>query len=223
MSSQLKTLLGVKAPSGKPAGSGTAAGSFKWAATPAETAAAEANALSLKAIMEQEVAVKQQAAVDGGQSRIKNQSWAAKASSSGLQYGNSGAGGPVAAGPRTAPAAGPAAFVPVPSPSTTEPNIAVSSNKGKAQSQQSQGQAQVQGKQKGTTFGGKEMSPEMADWCAAQLRRITGNPTADITLMQFCMSLNSGVEIREYLAEYLGSSVQVPNLMQAHAPQIIIF
>ena len=47
----------------------------------------------------------------------------------------------------------------------------------------------------------------MSEWCATQLKKINGSE--DITLMQFCMSLESPVEIREYLAEYLGSSAQV--------------
>lgn len=56
-------------------------------------------------------------------------------------------------------------------------------------------------------FGGKQMSREMADWCATQLKKLGG--MEDITLMHFCMTLNSGVEIRETLSQYLGSSPQV--------------
>eukprot|EP00981_Chlorochromonas_danica_P012792 scaffold5400_cov159-Ochromonas_danica.AAC.11 len=58
-------------------------------------------------------------------------------------------------------------------------------------------------------FGGKQMSKEMADWCANQLKKLGG--MEDITLMHFCMTLNSGVEIRETLSQYLGSSPQVTN------------
>ena len=58
-------------------------------------------------------------------------------------------------------------------------------------------------------FGGKLMSPDLAEWCSAQLKKINGSD--DLTLMQFCMSLKSSVEIREYLAQYLGSSPQVTN------------
>jgi hypothetical protein len=53
------------------------------------------------------------------------------------------------------------------------------------------------------------MGAEMREWCAACLRRLNGS--GDITLMQFCMSLQSAGEIREYLSEYLGSSAAVTN------------
>jgi hypothetical protein len=56
-------------------------------------------------------------------------------------------------------------------------------------------------------FGGKGMSEETAEWCSSQLRKINGN--GDLTLMQFCMTLQSAAEIREYLAAYLGSTPQV--------------
>jgi hypothetical protein len=56
-------------------------------------------------------------------------------------------------------------------------------------------------------FGGKQMSKEMSDWCSAQLKKINGSN--DLTLMEFCMSLKSPVDIREYFAQYLGSSPQV--------------
>lgn len=62
-------------------------------------------------------------------------------------------------------------------------------------------------KVKSNDFGGKGMSQEMAEWCSSSIKRINGSD--DITLLQFCMSLESGVEIREYLAAYLGSTPQV--------------
>jgi len=56
-------------------------------------------------------------------------------------------------------------------------------------------------------FGGSGMTSEMADWCQAQLKKITGSD--DMTLALFCMSCESNVEIREYMASYLGSTPQV--------------
>lgn len=57
------------------------------------------------------------------------------------------------------------------------------------------------------SFGGSAMSGDMADWCSVQLKKI--NNSDDLTLVEFCMSLGSAVEIREYLAAYLGSTPQV--------------
>jgi hypothetical protein len=59
----------------------------------------------------------------------------------------------------------------------------------------------------GNDFGGKTMSKDLAEWCMSCMRRINGSE--DITLLQFCMTLDSAVEIREYLAAYLGSTPQV--------------
>lgn len=56
-------------------------------------------------------------------------------------------------------------------------------------------------------FGGKKMSKELSDWCSVQLKAIKG--IEDISLMEFCMSLSSAVEIRETLASNLGSTPQV--------------
>lgn len=56
-------------------------------------------------------------------------------------------------------------------------------------------------------FGGKGMSPEFADWCRQNMTRLKGNE--DLTLLQFCLTLSSAGEIREYLATYLGSTPQV--------------
>ena len=81
----------------------------------------------------------------------------------------------------TAPASG-GPFTSTPSPGTSKP-------KGKSD------------------FGGQNMSVDMAEWCAQQLRKL--NNSDDLTLVQFCMSLDSPVEVREYLADYLGSTPQV--------------
>lgn len=209
MSNQLKSLLGVKNPShanNRPAAS---AQSFKWAAGSQEAAASEvsaASSLSLRDIMEQEVTVKQQtASQDSGAVRSKGLSWAAKAGTTGsagpVNYGSA----PVLAsapGPTTARSGPQPASVAAPLPVVAQASESSSAASAKAKVPPPQPQA----KQK-NSFGGKEMSAELAEWCSAQLRRINGSD--DITLMQFCMSLNSAVDIREYLSEYLGSSVQV--------------
>jgi hypothetical protein len=53
------------------------------------------------------------------------------------------------------------------------------------------------------------MSREFANWCATQLTKITGNK--DLTLVKFCLSVESTAEIREILAANLGSTPQVSN------------
>lgn len=47
----------------------------------------------------------------------------------------------------------------------------------------------------------------LAVWCAAEIKKLNGSD--DLTLIQFCYTLDSAVEIREYFAEYLGSTPQV--------------
>lgn len=51
------------------------------------------------------------------------------------------------------------------------------------------------------------MSRDFASWCSNQLLKINGSK--DLTLVKFCVSLESATEIREYLAAYLGSTPQV--------------
>lgn len=58
-------------------------------------------------------------------------------------------------------------------------------------------------------FGGVGMSPEMRTWCTQQMQRIRGSD--DITLLEFCMSLDSPLEIRTYLQQYLGAKTEVVN------------
>jgi len=65
--------------------------------------------------------------------------------------------------------------------------------------------AQSTEKKNSTELGG--MNSEMAEWCTQQLRRLANND--DLTLVQFCLTLESPVEVREYLAAYLGSTPQV--------------
>jgi hypothetical protein len=54
---------------------------------------------------------------------------------------------------------------------------------------------------------GHSLQPEFAEWCKLQLKKITNN--ADLTLVQFCVTLTSAVEIRETIAATLGSTPQV--------------
>lgn len=51
------------------------------------------------------------------------------------------------------------------------------------------------------------MSPAMVTWAGQQLRKMNGK--GDLTLLEFCMSLNDASEIRQYLAAYLGSTPEV--------------
>lgn len=182
MSVQLKSLLGVK-PAAAPANVSTGPA---WAAP----APASKIGSSLRDIMQEEEGG------DGAASPVKGAasnaprkpiSWAAKASSTGAV---------VAAAPAPAPvrvlAKPVAAPTPVAAPSKAAPARAAASSAQK------------------DTFGGKEMSKDMADWCAGQLKRLTGSE--DLTLAQFCYSLESAAEIRQYLSEYIGSSPSVSML-----------
>ena len=183
MSFQLKNLLGVKA---APTPAATSSGPA-WGSAPAPAAASKG---SLRDIMQEEETVEGIAPVKGGAASSnaprKPLSWAAKAGSSGFSTAPAPA---AAAAPRVAPR-------PVVSP-VVAPAPAASSVKKAAPS----------GNKEKSDFGGKEMSKEFADWCGVQLKKLNGSD--DITLMEFCMSLNSGVEVREYLSQYLGSSPAV--------------
>ena len=59
----------------------------------------------------------------------------------------------------------------------------------------------------GAALGGVVMSSEMRAWCKAEMKKITGSD--DLSLVEFCYSLESDAEIKEYLKMYLGSSEQV--------------
>lgn len=56
-------------------------------------------------------------------------------------------------------------------------------------------------------FGGSGMSDDLMRWCADEMLRLIGS--SDTTLMQFCMTLESAADIREYIREYMGSTPQV--------------
>jgi len=53
----------------------------------------------------------------------------------------------------------------------------------------------------------ENMTQEFSDWCSNQLLKIKGN--GDLTLVSFCLTIDSAAEIRETLAAYLGSTPQV--------------
>jgi len=56
-------------------------------------------------------------------------------------------------------------------------------------------------------FSDSGMSREFATWCTQQLVKISGSK--DLTLVKFCLSVESTAEVREYLAANLGSTPQV--------------
>ena len=195
MSFQLKNLLGVKS---APAPAATSTGPA-WG-SPAAPAQQSKSAASLRDIMEQENSTRQDvsepavrtvggASVSAPAPARKGSSWAAKAGSTTFS-----APEPVSV-PKRAPAPAPAP-APVTQAPATAPVAAVPAPRAPATATKEK-----------SSFGGKEMSGEMATWCAAQLRRINGSD--DLTLMQFCMSLDSAADIRQYMSEILGSSPAV--------------
>lgn len=190
MSSQLKNLLGVKSVTAPATVStGSAWGSV---AAPAQSK----SSASLRDIMEQETSTSGEA-VQGASGTSapaparKGSSWAAKAGSTTFS-----APEPVLIAPKRA-------VVPAPAPIA---QAAASSTVASVAPRAASKPAPSNSKEK-SSFGGKEMSAEMTTWCAAQLKRINGSD--DLTLLHFCMSLDSAADIREYLSEYLGSSPAV--------------
>jgi hypothetical protein len=89
-------------------------------------------------------------------------------------------------------------------------------NELKAQ-QQKQQQQQQQQKQKATAPSSKpakqtsdfgdNLSPQLTEWCSSHMSKINGS--TDLTLVQYCAGLDSGIEIREIIAATLGSTPQV--------------
>ena len=69
-------------------------------------------------------------------------------------------------------------------------------------------------------FGGKGMTNEFAEFCMTSMHRLNGS--YDITLLEFCMSLKSPAEIREYLAAYLGSKPEVGAFINSTFPPRVI-
>lgn len=56
-------------------------------------------------------------------------------------------------------------------------------------------------------FGSKVLVPELMTWCAKELEQIGG--VENLTLMEYCATLDDPGEIRQYLAAYLGSTPRV--------------
>lgn len=53
----------------------------------------------------------------------------------------------------------------------------------------------------------RSISNHFSDWCTSQMLKING--VRDLTLIQFCLSIDSAAEVRETLAANLGSTPQV--------------
>merc|ERR1719473_1130565 len=51
------------------------------------------------------------------------------------------------------------------------------------------------------------MPASMRRWCEGELKKITGKE--DTTLVDFCYTLESAADIREYMRNYMGSKPQV--------------
>lgn len=155
-------------------------GSRSWV-QPDSVAPREARALN--EIMEEEAAAKQQT-----QDRIgldsNRSSWAAKAGSTSTVVTSKSQQSPT--------------------PSIQQSKPLIDSKTNKITAPEVKNPKQISNE---NSFGGKKMSKEVMEWCSSQLRKLNGSE--DITLLQFCMSLESAVEVREYLAQYLGSTPQV--------------
>lgn len=184
MSFQLKNLLGVKNPVEKEDKGKTA-----WSTS----SVADGSASSLKEIMNEELHKKQVVNVEVVPgTKASATSWAAKAKSNSPNVASA-----TNASPKIEPTPGSMVVSKV---STDKVNSSSTANGSKSD-------RKVGDK---SEFGGKTMSKDMAEWCSAQLKKLKGTDEA-MELLQFCMSLKSSVEIREYLSQYLGSSPQVTN------------
>ena len=196
MSSQLKSLLGVK-PSGalnSPQVVSPIRTSWVSGGAAASGPAVDSNsAVSLRDIMQQEERHTDGIAAAGAaKQQRQGTSWASKAGTgvnatnllplpNAQQHNNKPASRtvvPTASEPAAGAPTAAAASKPAPAPKSAADN-----------------------------FGGKGMSREMADWCRGQLLKLRGDD--DLTLAEFCMTLESAIDIRAYFSEVLGSSVQV--------------
>jgi len=75
-------------------------------------------------------------------------------------------------------------------------------------SQQQQRGSQVQQTTATSTkndFGGKSMNVQFREWCQAEMNKLG----ADMALAEFCFTIDSASDIREYMRDYLGSTPQV--------------
>jgi hypothetical protein len=57
-----------------------------------------------------------------------------------------------------------------------------------------------------------QMTPALENWCKEQMKKLNGSD--DLTLVAFCMTLSDPIEIKQYLAAYLGSTPQVSSFAQ---------
>ena len=57
-----------------------------------------------------------------------------------------------------------------------------------------------------------QMTPALENWCKEQMKKLNGSD--DLTLVAFCMTLSDPMEIKQYLAAYLGSTPQVSSFAQ---------
>ncbi|KAI9905970.1 hypothetical protein PsorP6_013651 [Peronosclerospora sorghi] len=92
---------------------------------------------------------------------------------------------------------------PKPSPQKNESDASFW-NFGAAQSSDKQRDAQVGSS---NAFGSNNVSSQFMTWALKQIKSIDGN--ANVTLLEYCASLEDPGEIREYLAAYLGSTPRV--------------
>jgi hypothetical protein len=68
-------------------------------------------------------------------------------------------------------------------------------------------------------------SDSIVDWSVQQLKRFAGEDKQqrdDSALIEFCLTLKSAVEIREYLADYLGSTPQVRSSLSFSVPVLTL-
>ena len=159
-------------------------------------AAAPVTRKSMSEIQQEEARKAAVLAMQKQSSRSSSSGWANVAASRGGSTGWSGG----------AAATMPAAAVSKPGPATRS----MSQAKVAPVSGQPMGAPKQRAKSVGNTtaedFGAK-MSPALEKWCRDQMVKLNG--TDDLTLVSFCMSLESEGEIREYISAYLGNSPQV--------------
>lgn len=184
-----------------------------WAANNNSTAAQKPKS-SLREIMsreQEEIATADQSVSSDGQPRMVAGTWAAKIASPSAWSLNVTPTVAASAAPVPAP------VLSTPAPTLAVPTIAAATSKPGPSSKpvpQAKGPKAAVAPSPPTPapapsedFGGKGMSPAMAEWCTTAMRKLNG--TDDITLLQFCMGVSSAVEIREYFSAYLGSTPQV--------------
>jgi hypothetical protein len=182
----------------------------KWAGAASTVSQAKSASQSLAEIMEQEKAQYQaQNSTAATSSAPAASSWAAKAAKSATSTGSYNALAAVAA-PKAAPVkiAAPAAAAPAPA---KRPGEEVESfwnfSDQKPTDVPAAPVASKAAKPTTPKASSDGMPSAIADWCKEQLRKM--NQSDDLSLIQVCYSMQSAVDIREYLADYLGSTPQV--------------